>query len=388
MAEPFKAKKKVLLSKIETTYNTDPIPSVGANAVLVKNIELTAMEMELATRDNIKPYFGNDEDVPVVIYAKLSFEVELTGSGTAGTVPPIGHLLRAASMSETVLIAPHTATAAAGAAGSITLGVGASAVDGTYVGLTLNTTGGTGTGQSGVIQSYNGTTKVAVMTGNWAVVPDATTVYAIPAQVVYRRITDNPESITHYTYFDKVLHKMTGARGSVSFMFPYKKVPTAKFSFTGVYVPVIDFDAPAANFAARQKPLAVNANNTKSIKLLGYTGVVMSDMSLDLANEVVFRSLPGATDCVMVTDSKPTGSITQQANTVAIKDWWTAVQSVSTGCFSVTHGLTAGNIVKADAPKVQLTKPAYNDMDGVLMMQASMKLLPIAGNDEMTLCFL
>jgi hypothetical protein len=388
MAEPFRAKKKVLLSKIETTYNIDPIPVVGANAVLVRNIELTPMEMELATRDNIKPYFGNDEDVPVVIYAKVSFEVELTGSGTAGTVPPIGHLLRAASMSETILAAQHTATATAGAAGSISLGAGASAVNDAYVGLTLKTTGGTGTGQSGVIQSYNGTTKVAVMTENWTVVPDATTVYVVSAQVVYRRITDTPESITHYAYFDKVLHKMTGARGSVSFMFPYKKVPTAKFSFTGVYVPVIDFDAPAANFAARQKPLAVNANNTKAIKLLGYTGVVMSDMSIDLANEVVFRSLPGASDSVVITDSKPSGSITQQANTVAIKDWWTAVQSVATGCFTLTHGLVGGNIVKVDAPKVQLTKPAYSDMDGVVMIQTAMKLLPIAGNDELTICFM
>jgi hypothetical protein len=388
MPTPLSANKKSLLSKIEAIYGTDPIPTVGSNAVMVKNLELTPMEMELVSRDNIKAHFGNDEDTAAVIYAKLAFEVELTGSGTAGTAPPISHLLRSASMSETVLATAHTATAAAGAVASITLGATASAVNDAYVGLTINTTAGTGSGQSGVIKSYNGATKVATVTANWTVVPDATTVYAIPAQVVYRRITDAPESITHYTFFGKVLHKMTGARGTVSFLFPYKKVPTAKFSYTGVYVPVVDADAPSTSFSARAKPLAVNSNNTKGIKLMGYNGVVLSDLSIDLANEVVFRSLPGASDSVVVVDSKPAGSITQQATMIADKDWWSAIQTIAVGAFSITHGLALGNTVKLDAPRTQMTKPSYSEMDGVQMLQSSLKFLPDLGNDELTLCFL
>jgi hypothetical protein len=387
-AAPLRAKKKVLLSKIETTEQVDPIPTVGANAVLVKNFELTPMEMELVARDNIKPYFGNDEDVPVVIYAKVSFEVELTGSGTAGVVPPIGQLLRAAGMSETALAAAQTGTSAAGGAATITLAAGASATDNAYVGMTINLTGGTGSGQSGVIQSYVGASKQATVTGNWTTPPDVTTTYAIPAQVVYRRVTDSLESITHYAYFDAVLHKLIGARGTVSFMLPYKKVPTAKFAFTGVYVPVTDAAAPAANFATRQKPLAVNAANTSAISLLGYTGVVLQDLSIDLANEIVFRSLPGGGDSVVMTDSNPAGSITQQATTIAVKDWWTAIKSVTTGLFSITHGTVAGNKFKLDAPRTQLTKPSYSEGDNVQMLQTSMKFLPVAGNDELTLTFL
>lgn len=388
MAEPLKAKKKVLLSKIEATYALDPVPTAGANAVLIKNVEFTPMEMELVTRDNIKPYFGNDEDLLAVIYGKLSFETELVGSGTAGTAPPIGQLLRACSMSETSLVTAHTATATAGSTTTITLGTGASAVTDAYVGLTLNINSGTGANQSGVIKSYNGTTKVATMTADWATPPDATSVYAIPAQVVYRRITDSPESITHYMYFDKVLHKMTGARGTASFMFPYKKAPTAKFSFTGLFVPVVDQDAPAVSFSARKKPLAVNSTNTKSVKLHGYSGVVFSDLSIDLAVETVFRALPGMTDAVSVVDSAPAGSMTQQANTVAVKDWWTAIKNIDVGALSLTHGLVAGNIVKADAPRTQLTKPTYSEADGVQMMQTSMKFLPDAGNDEIIVCFM
>jgi hypothetical protein len=385
---PLVAKKKVLLSKIEVTEGTDPIPTVGANAVLVKNFELTPMEMELVARDNIKPSFGNDEDVPVVIYAKVSFEVELTGSGTAGTVPPIGHLLRAAGMSETALATAQSGTATAGGAATINLAASASASDNTYVGMTINLTGGTGSGQTAVIQSYVGASKQATLTGNWTTPPDATTAYTIPAQVVYRRITDAPESITHYAFFDKVRHALVGARGTVSFMLSYKKVPTAKFAFTGRYVPVIDANAPAANFATRQKPLAVNASNTSAISLLGYAGVVLQDLSIDLANEVVFRALPGGSESVVMTDSNPAGSITQEATTVAVKDWWSTIRAVTTGLFSITHGTVAGNRFKIDTPRTQLTKPSYSETDNVQMLQTSMKFLPIAGNDELTLTFL
>lgn len=388
MGDQLRTKKKVLLSKIETVYGTDPTPTAGANGVLVKNIDLSPMEMEVAARDNIKPYFGNDEDLPVVTYAKISFEVELSGSGTAGTAPPIGQLLRAASMSETILVAPHTSTAVSGGASIVGLGVGASAIDGAYVGLTINLTGGTGAGQSGVIKAYNGTTKVATMTAAWTTPTDNTSVYVIPAQVVYRRITDAPESITHYTYIDKVLHKMTGARGSASFSLAYKKIPTVKFSFTGVFVPVTDANAPAVSFSSRKKPLAVNSNNTGKISLLGYNGVVMSDLSIDLANEVVFRSLPGASDSVVITDSKPSGSITQEASTIATKNWWAAVKNVDVGAFTITHGLDVGNIIKIDAPLVQLTKPTYSEADGVQMLQTALKLMPDQGNDELTVCFL
>ncbi|MFZ6819849.1 hypothetical protein [Undibacterium sp. Ji22W] len=388
MAEPLKAKKKALLSKIETTYGVDPVPTVGSNGVIIKNIELTPMEMDATAREMYKPYFGNDEDTLALVYAKLSFETEVTGSGTAGTPPPIAHLLRSCCISETILATAHTATATAGTINTISLGVGASATNGAYVGLTVYTTAGAALGQSGVVKSYDGATKIATMTAPWATAPDATTVYEIPAQVSYRRITDNPESITHYAFFGKVLHKLTGARGSVSTQWTYKKAPMAKFSYTGVYVPVTDADAPAVSFTDRKKPLAVNSTNTKNIKLHGFAGVVLSDLSIDIANEVVFRALPGMPDSVSITDSKPSGSITQQATTVATKDWFAAIRNIDIGAFTLTHGVEAGNIIKVDAPRVQLTKPSYSEEDGVQMLQSQMKFLPDLGNDEVILTFL
>lgn len=71
-----------------------------------------------------------------------------------------------------------------------------------------------------------------------------------------------------------------------------------------------------------------------------------------------------------------------ESNTIAEKDFWTNVRDAVTGNFAITHGTTAGNIVDITAPKVQLTDPQYQDLNGISMTQYNLRLLPNAGNDE------
>jgi hypothetical protein len=71
-------------------------------------------------------------------------------------------------------------TAQAGSASTITLqATNSSITDGWYDGLTIATTGGTGSGQTRTISSYVGSTQVATVSSAWSVVPDATTTYLI-----------------------------------------------------------------------------------------------------------------------------------------------------------------------------------------------------------------
>lgn len=95
-------RKRVILAKIETTYGTDPIPTGGANAILVRNLNVTPQSSQLVGREVIRPYLGNSEQLMASTHVELDFEVEAAGSGTAGTVPAYGALLRACGMSETV----------------------------------------------------------------------------------------------------------------------------------------------------------------------------------------------------------------------------------------------------------------------------------------------
>lgn len=78
----------------------------------------------------------------------------------------------------------HSGTAQAGAAGTITLDTGASATDDIYRGDRIVIVGGTGAQEHGICISYNGTTKVATMSENWVITPDATSEFeVVPADV-------------------------------------------------------------------------------------------------------------------------------------------------------------------------------------------------------------
>jgi hypothetical protein len=70
-------------------------------------------------------------------------------------------------------------TAQAGAAGTITLDAGASAVTDFYKNCICALTSGPGAGQSQIIASYVGSTKVATMAASWATAPDATTQFRV-----------------------------------------------------------------------------------------------------------------------------------------------------------------------------------------------------------------
>lgn len=104
MTAPLYWRNKALLAKIETSYGTDPVPTGAANAVLASNVSLRPMEGQDLNRDLMVPFMGNTGDIPVDVHVALDFEVELAGSGTAGTAPAFGPLLRACGLAETVTV--------------------------------------------------------------------------------------------------------------------------------------------------------------------------------------------------------------------------------------------------------------------------------------------
>lgn len=107
---------QALLVKAETVYGTDPVPTGAANAILAQNVKINPMKGTDVKRDYDRPYFSADPTVPVGLHMSISFEVELKGSGVAGTAPAFGPLLRACKWAQ-VLVAitsvtytPHSGT--------------------------------------------------------------------------------------------------------------------------------------------------------------------------------------------------------------------------------------------------------------------------------------
>jgi hypothetical protein len=100
---PLLSRKRLILAKTETTYGTDPSPTGSANAILVRNLDITPLQAETVSRDLIRPYLGVSDQLLAQTRVEVTFEVELAGSGTAGTAPAYGPVLKACGLSETVV---------------------------------------------------------------------------------------------------------------------------------------------------------------------------------------------------------------------------------------------------------------------------------------------
>ena len=96
------ARKTYILVKAEATYGTNSSPA-NTDAVLVKNLELTPLAGDVVSRDLIRGYLGNSEGLIAQTYVQLTFDVELAGSGTAGTAPRYGPALQACGMALTTV---------------------------------------------------------------------------------------------------------------------------------------------------------------------------------------------------------------------------------------------------------------------------------------------
>ena len=96
-------RRRLILAKIETTYGTDSTPTGASNAILVRNLEIQPLLSESVSRDLVRPYMGQADQLLAQTRVEVTFEVELAGSGTAGTAPAYGPILKSCGLSETVV---------------------------------------------------------------------------------------------------------------------------------------------------------------------------------------------------------------------------------------------------------------------------------------------
>ena len=95
-------RKRTVLVKIESTYGTDSSPA-GTDACQVRNLEISPVESEVLSRDLVRTYLGSSPQLVANTRVQVTFEVEYAGSGTAGTAPRYGSLLKACGFSETLV---------------------------------------------------------------------------------------------------------------------------------------------------------------------------------------------------------------------------------------------------------------------------------------------
>lgn len=304
------AKKRTILVKLETTYGTDSAPTGTADAMLVRNLNITPLDAKTVSRDLIRPYFGNSPVLLAETSVKVDFEIELAGASAAGTAPHWGPCLKACGFSETIVAS---------------------------------------------------------------------------TSVTYAPVSSSLPSVTIWVNIDGVMHKITGCMGTMDLTMSVKNIPTMKFSFTGIFNGPSDIAGPTVDFSSFQTPKVVNTANTTSFSLFSYTGKLES-MSLGMNCDIQYRTLVNY-EAVNLIDRKPSGTFVIEAPTITQKDYFSIAKVGTLGTMSIVHGAGAGNICTVSAPTVSLQNPAYQESQGVMMLQIPFTANPNVGNDELQIAF-
>lgn len=116
---------KVLAAKKEGVYGTDAAPTLAANAILTRNFRTKPLQVDQIERNLDNAGYGATKSAPSNKRQTVSFEVELAGSGAAGTAPRFMELHEACGMAAPVISAGVSAEQKPGlptvAASSLTL---------------------------------------------------------------------------------------------------------------------------------------------------------------------------------------------------------------------------------------------------------------------------
>lgn len=99
---PGSTRVKAFLLKREITYGNDATPAAATNAILLRNTKISPINAEMVSREIDSAAMGHMEDIAVGTEMVVEGEVEFAGSGTAGTAPAWGTLLRTCGFAEVV----------------------------------------------------------------------------------------------------------------------------------------------------------------------------------------------------------------------------------------------------------------------------------------------
>lgn len=96
----------LIAAAIETTIGQDAAPTGAANAILISDQSITPLDSQNIDRSLVRGFFGASDQLVGPASVKLSYTVEMAGSGTAGTAPAWGKPLQACAVAEGTLASP------------------------------------------------------------------------------------------------------------------------------------------------------------------------------------------------------------------------------------------------------------------------------------------
>lgn len=371
MSLDFRTKNALLLAKIEAVAGTEELPVPGSDAIRIRDAIGYSPNFQNFEEGYVQESVSQASPIISGGGVSMRLPVWMTGAVAPGTAAPDwGTLMKAAAFGETKTAAPVTGTAQAVAAGTITLAVGASAVDNAYRGMPVDGTSGTISGQRRWITAYNGTSKVATIFPDWTGA-SGTPGYSIPANTKYEPITLSQKTLTLFGYqHDSVaantsrLRKAKGAMGNGTISLRPSQPVSLDFTFTG-QLPAnpTDVARPAAGtFVGSSPEPYINA-----VSNLGNTAVKFNEFSLDFGNRVAQYDDPAQAyglDTSEVTMRSMTGRIVPCVTHISSRDAFADWLAQTPKTLVLAWGTMTGKKIALLFPALRYTGNEPGDVNG------------------------
>jgi len=206
--------------------------------------------------------------------------------------------------------------------------------------------------------------------------------------VTYAPVSASFSSCTIYCFYDGTRHKITGARGTVTFNMVAGQFATADFQFIGTYnAPDATAMSGTWTLANQAAALEVNDTNVTTATFHGATSQRIESFDLALNNELTYKETASSKQTLIV-NRAPSGTAVIEAPAIGTTDWFAKAVAVATGATDIILGASAGNIVRLKADQTDVTGVTYGDTNGVRSLNIPYLALPTtAGNNEISLVF-
>lgn len=214
--------------------------------------------------------------------------------------------------------------------------------------------------------------------------------------VIYNLASQSNTAVTIYINIDGVLHKMLGARGTLTLTMERQGIPMYRFEYQSAYVAPVDQSPPTVDMTGWPVEQPVGSKTTSGLIVSGGSLAVpftlaYSTMSFTQANQLTRIDLPGPQVEVAITDRQPTCTATVLSpEGLAGFDPFALAQAGENLTFTTTQDINrAGYKVQADI-KGTITGAAYasGGIDGLLAYELTITPTPVDGDDEFALTYL
>jgi hypothetical protein len=328
--------------------------------------------------------------IPSGMACEISFDMYLKGSGTAGTAPEFGPLLKACGMLETITAAavgaPTAATAGTttGATAQAPFAATADLYRGLPVLLGVNPA-------SGITFASDYTVgRVFTFTDVFSPALDNTTTLQVPINVAYRPHSGTIPSLTMWFYMDGLLYKFFGCRGNMSLNVRSGGPGRMSFRFTGLYLSKTDAAIVTPTLQSTRPPIWRDASdNGYGAMLINRHLSGVASFSLDLGNQLTYPDQPNAQegfDPGEITRRRITGSLDPIETLIATRDIMADFRAGTTRIVHARWGSTAGNRLGITIPAAQYLNQQPGDRGGLATVDVPF-FASGEDDDSLTICF-